>query len=127
MGALSWIAGYATWTGIITVLVYLLAILVLYRNISIRRERDKATRALSETKAKQDVIVDDNKWLYNRLIQSKNRLRECQEQISEVYDLTKVRRSSAYLVDALVVPESPDEQRLNEIAKRINGLQRGGP
>jgi hypothetical protein len=121
MGALSWIAGYATWTGAITVLVYILATLALYRNISIRRERDKATRALSETNAKHEAIANDCKWLYDQLIQSKNRLRDCQEQITEVYDLTKVRRSSTYLVDAIVVPESLDEQRLNEIAKRING------
>jgi len=112
MSALSWIAGYATWTGIIAVSVYLLAILVLYRNISIRRERDKAT-------AEREVIAKDTEWLYGQLQLSKNRLRECQEQLTGVYDLTGVRRSSAYLVDALVVPESPEERRLNEIARRI--------
>lgn len=119
MSALSWIAGYATWAGIVTVLVYLLALLVLYRNISIRRERDKAT-------AEREVIAKDTKWLCDQLRLSKKRLRECQEQISEVYDLTNAKRSSSYLVDAIVVPESPEERRLNEIARRISGLQDEG-
>jgi hypothetical protein len=119
MSVLSWIAGYATWTGIVTVLVYLLASVVLYRNISIRRERDKAT-------AEREVIAKDTEWLYGQLQLSKNRLRECQEQLTGVYDLTGVRRSSAYLIDALVVPESPEERRLSEIARRISELQNEG-
>jgi cell division protein FtsL len=84
MSALSWIAGYATWTGIITVSVYLLATLVLFRNISLRRELNKTKQSLEELKAKQEVIKTDSKPS---------------------------------------ISESSDEQRLDEIARRISGLQ----
>jgi predicted Holliday junction resolvase-like endonuclease len=81
MSLLSWIAGYVTWSGIVTFLVYLLAVLVLYRNIMLRRELNKAKQSLEEFKAKQEVTGTGSR-----------RLR----------------------------PDSSDEKRLDEIARRMS-------